>query len=44
MDPVSPHTWRRIQTPPSQGKKTPGVDRDVWDTPEKKIPAVHCAC
>jgi RNA-directed DNA polymerase len=24
----------------NQGKKTPGVDRDIWDTPEKKIQAV----
>src|SRR5207253_8423240 len=23
------------------GKKTPGVDRKIWDTPEKKIQAVH---
>jgi RNA-directed DNA polymerase len=23
------------------GKKTPGVDREIWDTPEKKIQAVH---
>jgi len=25
----------------NHGKKTPGVDRDVWDTPEKKMAAVH---
>jgi RNA-directed DNA polymerase len=25
----------------NQGKKTPGVDREVWDTPEKKTQAVH---
>ena len=25
----------------NQGKKTPGVDREIWDTPEKKIQAVH---
>ena len=25
----------------NQGKETPGVDREVWDTPEKKIQAVH---
>src|SRR5207244_10893127 len=25
----------------NQGKKTPGVDRVIWDTPEKKIQAVH---
>jgi RNA-directed DNA polymerase len=25
----------------NQGKKTPGVDREVWDTPEQKIQAVH---
>src|SRR5437016_12496552 len=25
----------------NQGKKTPGVDREIWDTPEKKIRAVH---
>ena len=25
----------------NQGKKTPGVDQEVWDTPEKKIRAVH---
>jgi RNA-directed DNA polymerase len=23
------------------GKKTPGVDREIWDTPEKKTQAVH---
>jgi RNA-directed DNA polymerase len=23
------------------GKKTPGVDKEIWDTPEKKIQAVH---
>jgi RNA-directed DNA polymerase len=23
------------------GKKTPGVDREIWDTPEKKARAVH---
>jgi RNA-directed DNA polymerase len=25
----------------NQGKKTPGVDREVWDTPEKKTQAVQ---
>ena len=25
----------------NQGKKTPGVDREIWDTPEKKMQAVH---
>jgi RNA-directed DNA polymerase len=25
----------------NQGKKTPGVDRVIWDTPEKKMQAVH---
>jgi RNA-directed DNA polymerase len=25
----------------NQGKKTPGVDREVWDTPEKKMQAVR---
>jgi RNA-directed DNA polymerase len=25
----------------NQGKKTPGVDREIWDTPEKKIQAVR---
>src|SRR6201998_776762 len=25
----------------NNGKKTPGVDREIWDTPEKKIQAVH---
>jgi RNA-directed DNA polymerase len=25
----------------NDGKKTPGVDREIWDTPEKKIRAVH---
>jgi len=25
----------------NQGKKTPGVDREIWDTPEKKICAVQ---
>ncbi|PYT75983.1 MAG: hypothetical protein DMG42_06540 [Acidobacteria bacterium] len=25
----------------NSGKKTPGVDREVWDTPEKEIHAVY---
>src|SRR6059036_945328 len=25
----------------NQGKKTPGVDREIWDTPEKKARAIH---
>jgi RNA-directed DNA polymerase len=25
----------------NQGKTTPGVDKDMWDTPEKKAQAVH---
>src|SRR5881227_995149 len=25
----------------NQGKNTPGVDQDIWDTPEKKAQAVH---
>ena len=25
----------------NDGKKTPGVDREIWDTPEKKTQAVH---
>src|SRR5437660_2497617 len=25
----------------NQGKTTPGVDREIWDTTEKKIRAVH---
>lgn len=25
----------------NQGKKTPGVDRVIWDTPEKKAQAIH---
>jgi len=25
----------------NDGKKTPGVDQEIWDTPEKKIKAVH---
>jgi RNA-directed DNA polymerase len=25
----------------NQGKKTPGVDRALWDTPEKKAQAIH---
>ena len=25
----------------NQGKKTPGVDQEIWETPEKKIQAVH---
>jgi RNA-directed DNA polymerase len=25
----------------NRGKKTPGVDREIWDTPEKKIQAVQ---
>jgi RNA-directed DNA polymerase len=25
----------------NQGKKTPGVDKIIWDTPEKKAQAIH---
>src|SRR6266436_6092536 len=25
----------------NNGKKTPGVDKEIWDTPKKKIQAVH---
>jgi RNA-directed DNA polymerase len=25
----------------NQGKKTPGVDKVIWDTPEKKAQAIH---
>src|SRR2546425_2212039 len=25
----------------NQGKKTPGVDKDLWDTPDKKAQAIH---
>src|SRR6516164_2120477 len=25
----------------NDGKKTPGLDQEIWDTPEKKIQAVH---
>jgi RNA-directed DNA polymerase len=25
----------------NKGKKTPGVDQEIWDTPEKKTQAVH---
>jgi RNA-directed DNA polymerase len=25
----------------NNGKRTPGVDQEIWDTPEKKIRAVH---
>ena len=25
----------------NQGKKTPGVDKVLWDTPEKKAQAIH---
>src|ERR1700737_4370232 len=25
----------------NNGKKTPGVDQEIWDTPEKKTKAVH---
>ena len=25
----------------NNGKKTPGVDKEIWNTPEKKIQAVH---
>src|SRR5258708_32362796 len=25
----------------NQGKNTPGVDKDMWDTPEKKAQAIH---
>ena len=25
----------------NDGKETPGVDREIWDTPEKKTQAVH---
>src|SRR5256884_3251176 len=32
----------QTRQPPAdrQGKHTPGVDRDIWDTPEKKMEAV----
>jgi RNA-directed DNA polymerase len=33
------HAVRRVTE--NKGKKTPGVDREIWDTPEKKIQAVH---
>ena len=32
-------TVRRVTE--NNGKKTPGVDQEIWDTPEKKIRAVH---
>jgi len=25
----------------NNGKKTPGVDKEIWDTPERKTQAVH---
>ena len=25
----------------NQGKRTPGVDREIWDTPEKKVTALQ---
>jgi RNA-directed DNA polymerase len=25
----------------NNGKKTPGVDQEIWDTPEKKTQAIH---
>src|SRR5437762_5072106 len=25
----------------NQGKKTPGIDKVIWDTPEKKARAIH---
>src|SRR6266567_4754432 len=33
------HAVRRVTE--NTGKKTPGVDGEIWDTPEKKIKAVH---
>jgi RNA-directed DNA polymerase len=30
---------RRVKE--NTGKKTPGVDQEIWNTPEKKIQAVH---
>src|SRR5438093_5495804 len=33
------HAVRRVTENP--GKKAPGVDGEIWDTPEKKIKAVH---
>src|SRR6266699_985883 len=38
--------WRTInrnvrRVTENTGKKTPGVDGEIWDTPEKKIKAVH---
>jgi RNA-directed DNA polymerase len=30
---------RRVRE--NNGKKTPGVDQEIWDTPEKKTQAVH---
>src|ERR1700758_1871824 len=32
-------TVRRVTE--NNGKKTPGVDQEIWDTPEKKTQAVH---
>src|ERR1700736_205974 len=32
-------TVRRVTE--NDGKETPGVDREIWDTPEKKTQAVH---
>src|SRR3984893_18619241 len=33
------HAVRRVTE--NMGKKTPGVDGEIWDTPEKKIKATH---
>src|SRR6202166_5066957 len=33
------HAVRRVTE--NTGKKTPGVDQEIWDTPEKKTRAVH---
>ena len=33
------HAVRRVTE--NTGKKTPGVDGEIWDTPEKKIKAAH---
>ena len=33
------HAVRRVTE--NTGRKTPGVDGEIWDTPEKKIKAVH---
>jgi retron-type reverse transcriptase len=32
---------RRSTSDGNDGKKTPGVDKEIWDTPDRKTQAVH---